>query len=192
LRHSQEAAPARKRSGTERFELKAVRAPLAGVADGVIEGYASLFGKVDQSGDMVAAGAFAASLARRGAAGVRMLYQHAASEPVGIWTQIKEDARGLFVRGRILTEIVRGREVLALLRAGALDGLSIGYRTLRAERAAGQPVRTLLEIDLWEVSIVTFPMLDGARVTGVKAGANANSSTPIKDRDLWTKRQIWK
>jgi hypothetical protein len=172
--------------------LKALRAPAIAGPEGVIEGYASLFGQVDQSGDKVAAGAFAASLGRRGAAGVRMLYQHAAGEPVGVWTLIKEDARGLFVRGRILTEIARGREVLALLRAGAIDGLSIGFRTLRAERAAGQPVRTLLEIDLWEVSVVTFPMLDGARVTGVKTGADAVFSTPIKDKDTWTKARRWK
>jgi hypothetical protein len=184
--------PARKRSGPEKFEIKSMRATLTAGPEGVIEGYASLFGLADQSGDKVAPGAFTTSLRRRGAAGVRMLYQHLAGEPIGLWTLIKEDARGLFVRGRILTEIARGREVLALLRAGAIDGLSIGYRTISAERAAGQPLRTLIEIDLWEVSIVTFPMLDGARVTGVKTGADAFSSTPIKDKDLWTATRNWK
>ncbi|HAJ48511.1 MAG TPA: HK97 family phage prohead protease [Alphaproteobacteria bacterium] len=140
--------------------------------DGIIEGYASLFGVTDQAGDRVAPGAFTRSLTKKGASGIRMLYQHLAAEPVGVWTLIKEDARGLFVRGRLLAGIGRAREVLALIRAGALDGLSIGFRTINAVRRPGETVRTLTEIDLWEVSVVTFPMLDAARVTSVKARAD--------------------
>lgn len=188
--------PARKRAGADPFELKPLAVKLEADASGVIEGYASLFGVVDQSGDKVAPGAFARSVARRGASGVRMLYQHLASEPIGVWTQIKEDARGLFVRGRLLTDVSRARDVLSLMRGGALDGLSIGYRTIKAERGPGQSVRTLTEIDLWEVSIVTFPMLDGARVTGVKERAAALFKTPIpaqrKETDIWTRRRTWK
>jgi uncharacterized protein len=188
--------PARKRAGADRFELKPLAARLEADGQGVIEGYASLFGVVDQSGDKVAPGAFAASVAKRGAAGVRMLYQHLAAEPIGIWTLIKEDARGLFVRGRLLTEVARAREVLSLMRGGALDGLSIGYRTVRAERGPGQTVRTLTDIDLWEVSVVTFPMLDGARVTGVKTRAAGLFKTPAaaerKETDIWTRRRAWK
>lgn len=134
-------------------------------ADGRFEGYASLFGVRDAGGDTVMRGAFAKSLRARRAGGVKMLYQHQAAEPLGVWSEIYEDGAGLFVRGRIITDIARGREVLSLMREGALDGLSIGFKTVRAARAAGG--RQILEADLWEVSVVTFPMLSGARVRRV-------------------------
>ena len=137
------------------------------VTDGVVvEGYASLFGKPDQGGDTVQAGAYGASLNALAAQGrrVKMLWQHDPGQPIGVWEDVREDAKGLYVKGRILTEVERGREAAALLSAGAIDGLSIGYRTLRAERnAKGQ--RLLAEVELWEVSLVTFPMLAEARVS---------------------------
>jgi len=136
--------------------------------DGSFSGYASLFDKVDLGKDVVERGAFAASLRMRGAAGIRMLYQHDPNEPIGAWTEIREDARGLFVRGRLTREVARAREVLSLMRAGALDGLSIGFRAVRARRDAAGGVRRILEADLWEISVVTFPMLPGARVEAVK------------------------
>lgn len=136
----------------------------------VIEGYASLFGLADQGGDIVARGAYAASLARlaQGGGKVRMLWQHDPGEPIGIWDEVREDERGLWVRGRLLPDIARAREAAALIAAGAIDGLSIGYRTVRAERDA-QNRRVLTEIELWEVSLVTFPMLREAKV-GRKSG----------------------
>jgi uncharacterized protein len=137
------------------------------VTDGrVVEGYASLFGQRDQGGDTVQAGAYGASLKALAAQGrrVKMLWQHDPGQPIGVWEEVREDAKGLYVKGRILTEVERGREAAALLSAGAIDGLSIGYRTLRAERdAKGQ--RLLAEVELWEVSLVTFPMLPEARVS---------------------------
>lgn len=137
--------------------------------DGVFSGYASLFGKADLGKDVVERGAFAKSLRQHGAAGVRMLFQHDPNEPIGAWTEIREDERGLFVRGQIARGVARGREVLELMRAGALDGLSIGFRTVRARKDAGSGLRRILEADLWEISVVTFPMLPGARVDKVKA-----------------------
>jgi hypothetical protein len=128
-----------------------------------IEGYASVFGQGDRGGDVVAPGAFAASLAARGAGRVRMLWQHDPGQPIGVWEEIREDGRGLFVRGRLLPEVARGREAAALLEAGAIDGLSIGYRTVKAGRD-GQGRRLLTQVELWEVSLVTFPMLPEARV----------------------------
>ncbi|XBQ16293.1 MAG: HK97 family phage prohead protease [Oceanicaulis sp.] len=128
-----------------------------------VAGYASLFDIEDQGGDLVRAGAFAASLVRKGPDGVRMLFQHDAGEPVGVWREIREDGRGLFVRGEILTAGPRGRAAAALVREGAVDGLSIGFRTLRSAPRPGGG-RDLLELDLWEVSIVTFPMLAQARL----------------------------
>ncbi len=133
--------------------------------DAVIEGYASLFGVADQGGDVVAPGAYARSLGALEASGrrVKMLWQHDPAQPIGVWDEVREDARGLRVRGRILDSTRRGREAAALIAAGALDGLSIGYRTLKAGRTeTGQ--RLLSELDLWEVSVVTFPMLPTARV----------------------------
>ncbi|MFV0383691.1 HK97 family phage prohead protease [Paracoccus sp. (in: a-proteobacteria)] len=130
-----------------------------------IEGYASLFGLTDQGGDAVLPGAFAASLARLKARGdkVRMLWQHDPARPIGVWDEIREDEKGLWVKGRLLPEVAQAREAAALIRAGAIDGLSIGFRTIRATRD-GKGRRALAEVELWEVSLVTFPMLPEAKV----------------------------
>lgn len=151
-------------------ERKFVDMALSGVAaDGTFAGYASLFGEPDLARDVVERGAFARSLARRGAAGVRMLFQHDPAEPIGAWQELREDARGLFVRGRLALEVARAREALALMRQGGLDGLSIGFRTVRASADRKARLRRILEADLWEISVVTFPMLPGARIHAVKA-----------------------
>jgi HK97 family phage prohead protease len=139
-------------------------------ADGTFCGHASLFDEPDLGGDTVERGAFSAAIARRGAAGIRMLYQHDPAEPIGRWLEIREDERGLFVRGRLAQSVARAREVLELMRCGALDGLSIGFSTVRAHTEPGTGLRRIREADLWEISIVTFPMLPGARVESVKAG----------------------
>lgn len=138
--------------------------PAAGFA---VEGYACLFGIADLGRDMVLPGAFAQSLARTGAAGVRMLYQHDPAEPVGVWTEMREDARGLLVRGRLSMAVARGRECAALIAEGALDGLSIGFKAVEARTDPRTRLRRLARIDLWEVSIVTFPMQPGARIAPV-------------------------
>lgn len=136
------------------------------VQDGtVIQGYASVFGKPDQGKDVVQKGAYAASLKALLATGrrVKMLWQHDATQPIGIWDEVREDNQGLYVKGRLLTGVEKGREAVALIEAGAIDGLSIGYRTVRSARdEKGQ--RLLTELELWEVSLVTFPMLPSARV----------------------------
>lgn len=137
-------------------------------ADGVFSGYASLFGRVDLGKDVVEKGAFSASLKARGAAGIRMLFQHDPAEPIGVWTEIREDARGLLVRGRLAKDVARAREVLSLMRGGALDGLSIGFRAVRAKSDPKSGVRRILEADLWEISVVTFPILPDARIDTVK------------------------
>lgn len=131
----------------------------------VIEGYASLFGLTDQGGDAVMPGAFRASLAKLAGKGdkVRMLWQHDPTRPIGVWDEIREDEKGLWVKGRLLPEVAQAREAAALIQAGAIDGLSIGYRTVRAERDQ-KGRRMLAEVELWEVSLVTFPMLPEAKV----------------------------
>lgn len=136
------------------------------VTDGTaIEGYASFFGLADQGNDVVVQGAYGRSLKRLADKGgrVKMLWQHDPAQPIGIWDEVKEDGRGLYVRGRILADVEKGREAVALIAAGAIDGLSIGYRTIVAEKDA-KGRRLLQELELWEVSLVTFPMLPEARV----------------------------
>jgi HK97 family phage prohead protease len=135
---------------------------------GVFEGYASVFGVVDQGMDVVAPGAFAKTLGKRQ---VKMLWQHDMAQPIGVWEEVREDERGLFVKGRLLPDVDKGREAIALLKAGAIDSMSIGYRTIEAEAetAGGRGVRKLTEIDLFEISLVTFPMLPDAKVTNVKS-----------------------
>ncbi len=168
--------PTRSRDAA-RFAPQSPPAPIVRAAQisggGGVQGYASLFGVEDQGRDVVMPGAFRASLARRPASDVRLLFQHDPAEPIGVWDEIREDARGLYVRGRLIEEVARAREVMALVRAGALDGLSIGFHARKAARDAATGQRRLYEIDLWEISIVTFPMLPGARVAAMKTGATA-------------------
>ncbi|MHB2211689.1 HK97 family phage prohead protease [Methylobacterium sp. CM6257] len=132
--------------------------------DGHFTGYASLFGVPDLGRDVVMPGAFAASLTQRGAAGVRLLFQHDPAEPIGRWLSLREDSRGLRAEGQLNLAVQRAREVDALMRQGGLDGLSIGFRTLLARTGAGG-VRRLHRVDLWEISLVTFPLQPGARVS---------------------------
>lgn len=148
----------------------------------VIEGYASYFGKRDKGGDVVLAGAYAASLKALEARGarVKMLWQHDPAQPIGVWDEVREDGKGLYVRGRLLTSVERGREAAALIEAGGLDGLSIGYRTVRAEKdAKGQ--RLLSEVELWEVSLVTFPMLPDARVQAEASESEADLALTLAE-----------
>src|SRR5919206_1405890 len=136
--------------------------------DGTFEGYASLFGEIDAARDMVMPGAFARTLKQRGIRRVPMLFQHDPAEPIGVWLELREDMRGLYARGRLIPEVVRARELLALLRAGAADGLSIGFRTVRGRVDPKTRLRKLDQLDLWEISLVTFPLLPNARVHAVK------------------------
>ncbi|SJM45421.1 Gene Transfer Agent prohead protease [Brevundimonas diminuta 3F5N] len=110
---------------------------------------------------MTARGVFADSLAKTGAGGVRMLHQHESRAVVGVWDRMIEDERGLWVEGRIVDWSAEARYAAALTRAGALDGLSIGFRAMKARRDGR--LRVLSRAELWEVSLVTFPMLPGAR-----------------------------
>lgn len=126
----------------------------------VIEGYASLFGVEDLAGDVVRAGAFARTLARGGPVG--MLLSHAGGRTAGRWSAIREDGRGLFVRGFVSDETPAGRAALTLIRSGTMSGLSIGFVARDWAMRTGRG-RDLKEIELREISLVTSPMLPGAR-----------------------------
>lgn len=155
-------------SATAALDLKAVS------DTGEFEGYASRFNEVDLGNDSVQPGAFAKSLKARPAAKVKLLRQHDQSEPIGVFTDIAEDSVGLFVKGRLILDTARGRETHALMRAGALDTFSIGYKAKSPRMVKG--VRLLDEVDLYEISIVTFGMLPSATVSSVKSSNNSFSA----------------
>lgn len=153
---------------TKRFN---VAAEIKAVDDsGVIEGYGSVFGNLDSYSDIVAPGAFAKSLEEAKASGrmPAMLWQHNPDEPIGVWVEMREDDRGLFVKGK-LAETQRGKEARELIKLGALTGLSIGYTTRTYQVDRENDSRVLTDVQLWEVSPVTFPANSEARITGVKA-----------------------
>lgn len=165
------------------FEVKADDA-------GVVEGYGSIFGNVDKGGDKVLPGAFADSiaLAMKGSRTIKMLWYHDPTQPIGVWDELVEDAKGLKVKGRIIPEVARAKEVLALMKAGVVSGLSIGYRSLK-DRMEGE-VRLLEKLDLWEVSPVTFPMNDRAKVTAAKAEGCEEIVAKLAAGDRLTEREF--
>ncbi len=169
------------------FELKRIERVARAEGDdiGVFEGLAATFGDADLVGDVIAPGAFGASIAQPRT--VKMLWQHDAAEPIGVWEELEETAKGLRVKGRLLMGVRRAEEAYALLRAGAVDALSIGFNVPEGgaviDRATGD--RRLGQVDLWEISIVTFPINPGARVELVKA---AEAAPP--PRDITTTREF--
>lgn len=143
------------------FDAKAVK------DDGAFSGYASTFGNVDSGYDVVMPGAFANSLRERPCSKIKMLWQHDTREPIGVWTKCMEDDKGLYVEGRVLKEVQRGAEAYALMKAGVIDSMSIGFRTLESEYTQ-TGVRQLKEVGLMEISLVTFPANEQATVSSVK------------------------
>lgn len=147
-------------------------------AEGRFAGYASVFGTPDAGGDIVMPGAFASSLKRRGAEHLRLLFQHDPKEPIGIWERVVEDGFGLWAEGRLVPGVPRADALRALIGRRAVDGLSIGFRTLRATREGKSGHRRLWQVDLWEISVVTFPMLDRARIAALPAVTGGRQRSP--------------
>ena len=142
------------------FKIKAVS------EDGLFSGYGSVFGVIDSYKEVVAPGAFAESLSQRTPA---LLWQHRSGEPIGVYSALREDQTGLYVEGKLALKTARGAEAYELLKMGAISGLSIGFMTREDSYDRVTDVRTLKKVDLWEVSLVTFPANDAARVSGVKS-----------------------
>ena len=137
---------------------------------GFFEGYGSIFGNIDLGNDVIQKGAFTKSLESRPPSKVKLLYQHKSDMPIGVYDEIREDSKGLYVKGRIALKTRAGAEAYELLKIGALDGLSIGFKTNPKSISyedRGQR-RIIKEVDLMEVSLVTFPMNPKATVTVVK------------------------
>lgn len=155
----------------------------------IIEGYGAIFDVPDLSGDVIRPGAFG-KLIPALVGRVKMLAQHAAEAPVGRWVRMEEDARGLKVRGEIFTDTDAGRNLHRLLLGGALDGLSIGFKPVRSRRT--RTGREITQADLWEVSVVTFPMAPGARITfvGEEAAGDGCGMASRPPRDLLERGKI--
>lgn len=147
------------------FEIKAIN------ADGTLEGYGSVFGVKDSYADVIDKGAFVKSIATHKSAKSMpaLLWQHDSSQPIGIWTEMNEDDNGLMLKGKLAMDTVKGKEAHALLKMGAINGLSIGFMTKQYNYDEKTEIRTLTEVELWEVSLVTFPANTKARVTQVKS-----------------------
>ncbi|SMP71917.1 HK97 family phage prohead protease [Noviherbaspirillum suwonense] len=148
------------------FDIKAVE------KDGFFSGYGSVFGVKDSYGEIVAPGAFKASINARAERGRKLpiLWQHRSGEPLGVYEVVKEDSTGLYMEGRLLVnDVAQAKEAQALMKAGAVTGLSIGYYVKADSWNEKDKVRTLTEVDLQETSIVTFPANDEARVEVVKS-----------------------
>lgn len=145
-------------------------------ADGTFSGYGSVFSVKDSYADVVMPGAFTRTLQEAGSKGrmPAMLLQHDYTRPIGVWTEMAQDDRGLRVKGRLALNTRDGRDAYELLKMGALDGLSIGYRTRKYVWDETAKVRQLTDLDLLEVSPVVFPANDAARVQAVKADGSVN------------------
>lgn len=154
-----------KKSHDCRFELKAIH------DDGTFEGYGSVFNVKDSYDDIVVKGAFAESLTAHSAKGSMpaLLWQHDSDEPIGVYTEMREDDTGLYVKGQLALKTQRGAEAYELLKMKAISGMSIGYVTREDSYDRETGVNTLKKLDLWEVSLVTFPANTEARVSGVKS-----------------------
>lgn len=160
-------------------------------SDGVFSGYGSVFGNRDAYGDIVEAGAFARSLSdhRRRGSRPKMFWQHDPHQPIGSWTDLAEDGKGLWVEGRLNMDVQRGREAHALLKAGDIDGLSIGYHTVTAENDEKAGVVRLRALDLVEVSVVSLGANDRATVDAVKAAKAKGYRDRIAAGERLTERE---
>lgn len=140
--------------------------------DGSLEGYGSVFSVIDSYSDIIAKGAFIASIKEHKSSGTMpaMLWQHDSDKPIGVWTDMIEDEKGLKVKGKLALDTEKGKEAHALLKMGALNGLSIGFISREWTYDAKTDIRTLTDVDLWEVSLVTFPANKKSRITSVKSG----------------------
>jgi HK97 family phage prohead protease len=146
------------------LEFKGLSLSLKAEGDaGEITGYGAVFVNKDSYGDVIEPGAFKGSIGRRK---VKMLWQHDMAQPIGVWDEVAEDDSGLRVKGRISLKTAKGAEAAELVRMGAIDGLSIGFRSIKDMMDGA--VRKLQEIELYEISLVTMPANPLATVTGIK------------------------
>ncbi|MDA0780811.1 MAG: HK97 family phage prohead protease [Rickettsiales bacterium] len=145
-----------------KLDIKAVE------EDGAFSGYASVFNVVDSQNDIIANGAFKRCLEQKKDS-IKLLWQHKLDEPIGVFENLYEDSHGLFVKGRLLLDIKRAKEAYSLLKSGAINGMSIGYSVVSASYYEDNGVRIIEDVDLFEISLVTFPANENATITSVKS-----------------------
>jgi hypothetical protein len=155
-------------------EVGGIQVRFAPDETGTFSGYAAAWGKRDAFGDQWMPGAFADSLRSHAAAGTRplMLWHHDPTQPIGVWDEIRENDHGLKVAGRLVLDSTAGRNAHALMKAGALDGLSVGFRTVRAAKLPDGG-RRVEAVTLIEISPVTLPAQSLARIGAVRSAALA-------------------
>ena len=145
--------------------------------EGSFEGHAVVYAERNRHNELYQRGAFSRTLDEHRANGLTppMFWSHDPSQVIGVWTDIREDARGLAVRGSLLLDTVRGREVASMLKAKAASGISIGFRARKQTRGQGG-VRTILDAELVEISLVALPSANGARVTSYRQSPSRNDA----------------
>lgn len=148
---------------------------------GLFEGYASTFGERDLGGDIVVAGAFTKTLKASGAKGVKMFADHDPTKRIGVWTDIIEDQKGLYVKGRLLLSKQAGKDAYIDLKEGVIDAMSIGYSAVDHSYDGRRKARMLKELKLFEISLLPFGMNENARVTGVKAANDIKTIREFED-----------
>lgn len=162
-------------------ENKRVQISLGNVSqDGQFSGYASLFGVADLANDIVEFGAFSKTLELHSSRPVRMLFLHDPDLVIGRWLTLRQDNKGLYVEGQLSLDVARAKDIHSLMLSGALDGLSIGFKTRKSYKDQMTGARYISEADLWEISVVTFPMLPDARVTQVKSNSPLSDALDVK------------
>lgn len=164
------------------FELK-----MDSTQEGVVIGYGSVFGNIDRGGDIVAKGAFTDSLAS--GRKPKMLFQHDPSDVIGVWTEATEDEKGLRVVGK-LANTPKGNEVKELIKIGAIEGLSIGYRVIESDVDNESGARIIKQAELFEISVVSFPMNESAVIDQIKAASMTKREIEKKLRDAGFSKSV--
>jgi uncharacterized protein len=161
--------------------IKGTKLELKELSDGgTFSGYASVFGLVDSDGDVIAKGAFRRAVSEPSR--IKMLWQHDARAVIGKWVAVEEDDTGLLVKGELILEIEQAREAYALMRAGAIDEMSVGFSVVEATKSASNSGRVFTDVDLWEISLVTWAANPAAKITSVKT---------IRDFELFLRDAGW-
>jgi HK97 family phage prohead protease len=172
------------KNGENERETRSFSLEMKANDDGSVEGYGSVFSVIDTYADIMAKGSFVKSLNEHKSAGTMpaMLWQHDSDKPIGVWTEMIEDEKGLKVKGKLALDTEKGKEAHTLLKMGALNGLSIGFISREWTYDAKTDIRTLTDVDLWEVSLVTFPANKKSRITSVKR-ADIPQITTLKEAE---------
>ena len=174
-------AHARMAGSQDALETKSIELDLKALTEeGEFEGLASTFGNIDEGGDVIRPGAFKASI--KNAKRIRLLWSHDMREVIGVWQSLEETDKGLLAKGQLALGVQRGKEALELMRMGAVDSLSIGFRVPKNGSQFENETRILTKVDLMEISVVAMPMNPKARIQSVKSANGDLGSERVFER----------